>query len=184
MNRFFEPLHPKRSQGIFMVELMVVLAIAALLLGIGIPGFIDLIRNQRLTTTVNEFFVAVNLARSEAITRGARVDLVPAGDGTDWARGWVVLIDRNNNQKADDGDQIIYSHGPVPDGIAIKAQFPDPGGQYLAYAANGHTRTSASSQARRMGHWLFTLDNRARKIVINFLGRPRTCDPNVDPTNC
>ncbi len=167
-----------------MTELMAVLVIAAVLLGIGIPGFRHLIHNQKITVTANDFLAAVHLTRSEAIQRGARIDLVPAGDGTDWARGWVVLIDRNANQKADGGDQVIYTHGPAPDGISIAAAFTDSKVQYLAYNGTGRTRTNANSQASQMGAWRFSIDKQERKIVVNFLGRPRLCNPQTDPATC
>jgi type IV fimbrial biogenesis protein FimT len=159
--------------------MMVVLTVASVLLAIGVPGLRGIVQSQKIATTVSDLFAAVHLARSEAIRRGARVDLVPAGDGTDWAKGWVVLIDSNGNQRADPGEQIIFSHGPVPAGITIKASFSDAKTQYLAYNATGRTRTNASSQAPQLGSWSITLDNEARKVVINFLGRPRTCNPNA-----
>ncbi len=170
--------------GYSMVELMAVLSIASILLAIGVPSFGALIRNQKMTTTVNDFFTAVNLTRSEAIQRGTRVDLVPAGDGTDWAKGWIVLIDRNGNQKADAGERIVFSHGPVPKGMTIEAAFTDSKAHYLAYNGSGRTRTNANSQTPQLGSWLFTLDNQARRIVINFLGRPRVCNPNSHPATC
>jgi type IV fimbrial biogenesis protein FimT len=173
-----------RARGFTMTELMAVLVIAAILLGIGVTGFRHLIHNQKIIVTVSDFFAAVNLTRSEAIERGTRIDLVPAGDGTDWAKGWVVLIDRNGNQKADAGDQVIYLHGPAPDGITIKSAFTDSKVQYLAYNGTGRTRTNANSQAPQAGSWLFAIDQQERKIVVNFLGRPRVCNPQTDPATC
>jgi type IV fimbrial biogenesis protein FimT len=166
-----------------MVELMTVLAIAMILLAVGVPSFNSLIQAQRMTTTVNNFFAAVNLTRSEAIHRGIRVDLVPA-DGIDWANGWIVLIDQNGNQKADPGERIIFSHGPVPKGMMIKSGFTDSKKPYLAYNGTGRTRTNANSQTPQLGSWSFTLDDHVRRIVINFLGRPRVCNPKVETTTC
>jgi type IV fimbrial biogenesis protein FimT len=166
-----------------MVELMTVLAIAIVLLAIGVPSFKSLIQAQKVTTAANNLFAAVRLTRSEAIQRGMRVDLVPA-DGTDWGSGWIVLIDRNGNQKADDGEQIIFSHGPVSKEIVIKANFTDSKKQYLSYNGTGRTRTNANSQTPQVGSWVFTLDNHSRRIVINFLGRPRICNPKLDTATC
>jgi type IV fimbrial biogenesis protein FimT len=166
-----------------MVELMTVLAIAVVLLAVGIPSFNTLLRSQKMTTTVNNFFAAVNLARSEAIHRGVRVDLVPV-DGIDWANGWLVLIDQNGNQLADPGEQVIFSHGPVSTGITIKSSFTDSKKPYVAYTGTGRTRTNANSQTPQLGSWSFTLDDEARRIVINFLGRPRVCNPKVETTTC
>ena len=173
-----------RAAGFSTVELMVALAIAAILLTVAVPSFRSLIQKQRMTTTVNEFFAAVNLTRSEAIQRGTRVDLVPAGDGTDWAKGWVVFIDKNNDQKPQAGEQIIFSHSPAPDGMIIQFVFTDLSGQYLAYNGTGHTRTNTSSQSPQLGTLSFTLDKQVRRIKINFAGRPRVCNPDVDIGNC
>lgn len=77
------------------------LSIAAILATIGAPSFQDLIRNNRVATQSNELLTALNLARSEAIKRGARVSVCASNDplattptcGTDWAKGWIVFTD-------------------------------------------------------------------------------------------
>ena len=170
--------------GFSMVELMVALAIAAILATIAVPSFREMLQNQRITTTANDFFAAINLTRSEAIQRGGRADLVPAGDGGDWAKGWIVFVDQNDNQKPDNGEKIIFSHGPVPDGIIIKAAFMDSKAQYLTYNGTGRTRTKADSQRPQAGNFLFTLDKKVRRIRLNFLGRPRVCNPDVEGATC
>ena len=167
-----------------MVELMVALTIAVILLTIAVPSFHDMIQKQRMTTTVNEVFMAINLTRSEAIQRGARVDLAPAGDGTDWTKGWIIFVDKNNDQKRQDGEQVIFSHGAVPDGMIIEFVFTDSSRQYLSYNGTGHTRTNTSSQTPQLGTMSFTLDKQIRRIKINFAGRPRVCNPVPDPRNC
>jgi len=172
----------KRSSGVTLIELLTVLAILAILLGIGVPGFQSFIQSQRLTTVTNELFASINLARSEAIQRGTRVDLVPTGDGPKWANGWLVFIDQNNNQKPDAGEQIIYSHGPAPKGVSISSNFTDNTPQYVAYTGTGRTRSNNNglfagsfSVAQSNG------DNQTqRKVKINVLGRARVCNPNAD----
>lgn len=171
-------------RGFSMVELMVVLSIATILLTIGIPSFRSFIQTQRITTTVNDFFAAINLTRSEAIQRGARVDLVPLGDGSDWTKGWIVFVDENDNQKPDSGEKTIFSHGPVPDGMTIKSNFTDATGKYIAYNGTGRTRINANSQTPQSGTLSFTLEEQNRQIKINFLGRPRVCKPATDALDC
>ena len=173
-----------RANGFSLIEMAVTLSIAAILLTVAVPSFRSLIQQQRMTTTVNEFFAALNLARSEAIQRGTRVDLVPAGDGTDWAKGWIVFIDKNNDQKPQAGEQIIYSHSSAPDGLIIQSVFTDSSAQYLAYNGTGHTRTNTSSQSPQLGTLSFTLGQQVRRIKINFAGRPRVCNPDVDLGHC
>lgn len=174
-------LRTRYARGFSMIELMVVLGIVCILLTIGVPSFSSVIKNQKLATAVNDFFMAINLARAEAIRRATRVDLAPA-DGVDWAKGWVVFVDSNNNQIADAGEQVIFSHESVSHKMMIKSDFTDSAKPYLAYNAAGHTRTNASSQAPQFGTISFALDDQVRRIKLNFLGRPRSCNPANDKT--
>lgn len=86
----------KKEDGFTLIELMVTLVIAAIVLGLGVPSFSNLIKNNRLTAAANDYIAAVNLARSEAIHRGARVNieaLVPGVAGNEWGGGWKVAIE-------------------------------------------------------------------------------------------
>lgn len=183
MNFCFPVLPRDRPAGFSLIELMVVLAIAAILLGIGVPSFRDFIQSQKITAAVNDFFASINLARSEAIQRGARVDVVPVDPDGDWAKGWVVFIDANNNQRPDADEQVIFVHDPVLAEIAITASMMGSAVQYIAYTGTGRTRTNASSQVPQAGNITFKLNDQTRKIIINFLGRPRVCNPGID-NNC
>ncbi|MGH8808017.1 MAG: GspH/FimT family pseudopilin [Noviherbaspirillum sp.] len=178
------PMARRACEGFSLVELMIVVAISVILLAIAAPSFRDLIQKQKITATVNDFFFAIKLARSEAIQRGTRVELVPVEAGGDWAKGWAVFVDGNDNQKPDAGEQVIYTQGPLPGGISIEARMTDSTKQYLAYQGTGRTRTNANSQTPQYGSFLFTLDEQRRKININMLGRARVCNPDVDKSTC
>ncbi len=175
--------YPGCGRGFTSIELMTVLSIVLILLAVGVPSFYYLIQSQRITTAANDLFSAINLTRSEAIQRGTRVDLMPA-DGTDWARGWVVFIDSNRNRKPDTEDQILFAHGPVSGSIVIRSSFTDSSVPYLAYNASGRSRTHANSQAPQLGTISLTLDEHVREIKLNFLGRPRVCNPAASKSAC
>ena len=84
-----------RERGLTVVELMVTLAIAAVLLGVALPAFNTFVDQRRLTTQVNDFLLAVQFARSEATKRGANVSVIAvnAGDNADeWGPGWCVVV--------------------------------------------------------------------------------------------
>lgn len=170
--------------GFTMIELMIVLAIAAILLMVGLPSFQSLIQSHRMTTTVNDFFAAINLARSEAIQRGARVDMVPLDEAGDWAKGWVVFTDENNNQRPDSGERVMFMHDAAPKDITISVALTDSTVQYLAYNGAGRTRTNANNQRTQFGTFTFTLNDQVRKIKLNFLGRPRVCNPARERSTC
>ncbi|MCH6550161.1 MAG: prepilin-type N-terminal cleavage/methylation domain-containing protein, partial [Proteobacteria bacterium] len=61
----------ERTRGFTLFELMITLAVAALILSLGVPGFRNFIQNNRATTHTNDLVTALNLGRSEATRRGA-----------------------------------------------------------------------------------------------------------------
>ncbi len=183
MQATFCPLRCRQcGKGYTSIELLFVLVIAAIMVTLAAPSFRDMLSKQRLTSSVNDFFAAVNLTRAEAIGRGRRVDMVPT-DGSDWKNGWTVFAYKNADQNPDSEKQIIFVHGPLPADMTITSTFAADTPPYLAYNASGNTRSNTSSHAPRNGSWTLTMGGESRKIVINFIGRPRVCVPTVD-TGC
>lgn len=89
-----------RQSGFTLVELMVVVAIAAILAALAVPSFRSFINSTRQSSAVMQLVSDLNLGRSEAIKRNAHV-LVCArnSDGTDcaastnWQAGWLVCLE-------------------------------------------------------------------------------------------
>jgi len=70
---------------------MVVVALAALLLGLGVPSFKGFIATQRLKTASSDFSMSAVFARSEAIKRNADVTITAVSGGAGgWTDGWTV----------------------------------------------------------------------------------------------
>ncbi|MEF3080743.1 GspH/FimT family pseudopilin [Luteimonas sp. SMYT11W] len=100
------------SGGFTLTELMVVVAILAVLLAIGLPGFKDTFQRNRVATMSNEVIGALSLARSEAIrtTRGG--GMCPTVDGsacsgTNWNGGWMVWANQGTaNTTFEAGDVL------------------------------------------------------------------------------
>ncbi|HEV7813644.1 MAG TPA: Tfp pilus assembly protein FimT/FimU [Janthinobacterium sp.] len=171
-----------RMRGFTLTELMVVLAIAAILAGVALPSFRELIERQRLRTTANDLFAAIDLTRSQAITRGRRVTMMPADPGgSDWSKGWLVFVDKNGNRKADPDEERIFEQGPVAAGISIRYAFSaSPAPSYIAYNSAGRSCSATNSLAAHWGTISVLLGKQARHIKINMLGRARICDPHKD----
>lgn len=167
--------------GFTLTELMVVLSITLVLLTIGVPGFGDLIASQKVAIAANDFFMAINLTRAEAVRRGVRVDLVPLR-GADWTKGWAVFVDRNGNQVVDAGEEVIYSHGALSKNLSVTSNLSDSSKAYLAYIGSGRSRTNSSAQMPQFGTISFTMNKKIRRIKLNFIGRPRLCNPEGDNT--
>lgn len=107
--------------GFTLVELMVTVAIVAILSAIALPSFSNSIRNNRLATMTNEFIGAVNLARSEAVksNRGAQICASSDGAtcGTDWSAGWIVWADADGNGVPEAGE--IRRHQQALNGLTV-----------------------------------------------------------------
>ncbi|AWH17146.1 pre-pilin like leader sequence [Stenotrophomonas sp. ZAC14D2_NAIMI4_7] len=102
----------RRSKGFTLLELMITVAVLAIMTAIAYPSFQGTIRSNRMATTANELMGALSLARSEAIrgTRGGAVCASKAGtacDGASWADGWMVWNDSNGNGSYDKDEPVL-----------------------------------------------------------------------------
>lgn len=89
--RHFKPSSVDLETGFTLVELLITIALIAILAGIAVPGFSDLVRENRLTTLTNNLNAALRLARGEAIKRNQRLALcgLIQCDG-DFSTGWQL----------------------------------------------------------------------------------------------
>ena len=106
-----------RQQGFTLVELMVTLAVAIILLAVGMPLFSGIVGSNRATTQANTFLAGFKLARSEAVKRGADVSVcavadpaaspVTCGDSGDWSNGLLVFTDAGTAGSIDGSDERL-----------------------------------------------------------------------------
>lgn len=133
----------RRSKGFTLVELMITIAVLAILTAIAYPSFQSTIRSNRMATTANELMGALALARSEAIrgTHGGAVCASKAGtacDGASWTDGWMVWNDTNGNGTYDKDEPVLrYAEGrPQMQGAADESLS-------VAFDARGRSRAAA-----------------------------------------
>jgi type IV fimbrial biogenesis protein FimT len=112
-----------KTRGFTLVELMVTLAVAAILLTVGVPSFRDLIYNNRLTAATNMFVSSINIARSEAIKQGRNATVCVSTDlatctGGNWNQGWVVWVDVDQNG-APSAAEIIRTVQPLSNSLQL-----------------------------------------------------------------
>ena len=75
--------------GFTVVELLVVMAVLAIIVTVGIPNFGPTIANSRATAAANDLLGALQLARSEAVRLNEPVEISPTTAGN-WADGWTI----------------------------------------------------------------------------------------------
>ncbi|PTD97156.1 GspH/FimT family pseudopilin [Pseudothauera lacus] len=161
--------------GFSLVEMMLVIAVMAVLAGIALPALGALQRDARLSSAANEYFAALVHARSESIRRGVRVTLCTSTDGlactagTHWHGGWIVFVDGNANALRDPGETILSVAAGRADRLTVVGNAPVR--NYVSYVPSGTTRQSGGGLL--MGTVTVCEGGRGRNVVVNRVGRPR-----------
>ena len=168
------------SAGFTLIELMVVVALVAILQTLAAPAFSSMVNSMRLSTAVNSLFSSLLLARSEAIKRNARAVVCKSVTGDacvtsgGWEQGWIVFHDANNNAAVDAGEVLLLRQQALPSSIRFTGNAPVA--SYVSYTPMGTTSyTSGAFQAGTLtvcGASASAVE--ARQIVISSAGRPRT----------
>jgi len=85
---------PNKDQGFTLVELMVTLALLAVIANIAVPALEGLITRNRQQALMEQVASALNNARAEAILQRRAIEVCGSHDGkkcsADWSSGWLV----------------------------------------------------------------------------------------------
>ena len=168
-----------RHLGFTLIELMIVVAVATVLLGFGIPSMTALMNSNKLTAASNALLSSMRLARSEAFKRNGRVVLCKSRDGAacimagGWEQGWIVFHDADGNGERDEGEVIIERGNPLPDSLRLTGN--STVAKHVSFVATGATRLAAGGfQAGTVTVCnVSATGGEARQIVLNAVGRPR-----------
>lgn len=104
------------ARGFTAIELMVVVAVLAVLATLAAPSFQFIVERWRVRQTVEGLHSTLQYARSEAVRRGGGVFIQKLPQGTngcslapqhaDWGCGWVVFADLNGNRRRDPQEEL------------------------------------------------------------------------------
>lgn len=126
--------HVVRPQGFTLIELMVTIAVAAILLAIAAPSFTSIINSNRLTSAANEMVATLQAARMEAVRLNATVNVCTGCDGN--TGSFVAFVDANKNGTADAGEPIRVA--------AINPAVQLSGGTDLVFRPSGFGHAAAA----------------------------------------
>jgi type IV fimbrial biogenesis protein FimT len=105
------------SHGFTAIELMIVVAIVAVLAALAGPSFRDLMDGFRVRAATEEITNSIYLARSEAIKRGGLVSVrknCATGTVQQWECGWIVFTDANNDGILNGTDTVLQTFPNLP----------------------------------------------------------------------
>lgn len=105
---------PQRSdsRGFTLMELLIAMAMVAILIGVALPSFRESMVRTTVTQTGNDLVADLNLARAESVKRGLSTAVV-AKLGN-WSSGWEVRVDIDGNDNyMDGGDQVLRDHDAI-----------------------------------------------------------------------
>jgi len=169
-----------KTMGFTIIELMITLAVAAILLSLAAPSFRDTIKNTRLVTQVNNLASGINFARSEAIKRSLSVTLCKSNDDVtcsgNWQDGWILFEDIDGDGTVDAEDTIIrVGEGAESNNVTLVF----PGKNRVTYNANGFA-VGFNSTFKFCDDRGYTF---AKGLVVSNTGRVRTAQ-SADITSC
>lgn len=104
-------------KGLTLIELLVALAVAAILITVGAPAMTSMLERFRAQDAVSQWRGDLVYARQVAAAYQTSVTVCPMGgtascDG-DWTGGYTAFIDVNSNGTLDAEDESLYQRGAI-----------------------------------------------------------------------
>lgn len=112
----------RTARGFTLIELMVVVAVSAVLIMVAAPNLADMATSSRLNTASDRWIASASLARSESVKRNRPVTMCATADGSTcatgggaqvWASGWLI------GHSVDGNWRLIEREGAVPTGYRL-----------------------------------------------------------------
>lgn len=96
------------QKGFGLIELLIGLAITAMVLQLAVPALSDYAEGVRRETAAQHLASGMRNARNEAILRNQVVVMHALEE--DWSRGWRIILDRNGKGHEDASNPLLLEH--------------------------------------------------------------------------
>ena len=179
----------RRAGGFTLIELMVTVAIAAILTVIAAPSFTQYQRNSELTRSANAFLASAMAARAEAMKRQLNTMIRPcppvgSSCGDNWINGWQVYVDGDwDNVNGGSADVQILTQDALPTSVTIgdNNSASDSTSHYVLFNGAGYARDTGNASYSTAVRFTSTVAG-SRIVKISPSGRMRVCNPASDTT--
>lgn len=172
-----------------MIELMVAIAIVAILTTLAAPSFKQLIQSNTMSSNVNSFLADMRYARSESIRRGGGVIMCrsnapeaaspvcnnlsgPGGNG--WVSGWIIFYDqdRDGTRIASSSDPVLRVQAPITSIDSIVELKASPPAKFQ-FTATGRLLNLSSATSLQFGSNVMFANEVQRVVCVSLGGRAR-----------
>lgn len=174
----------RHCAGFSLIELLVVMVIAGILLAIGVPNMQSYFVTTRMNSASSEFTGILNLARSEAVKRGARVVIARTGSTSrNWGEGWEAFVDLDGNNVRDTSstsqETLLRQSSPLPAAMSLYSN--GAAADRIVFDGMGRTASGAALFVHCYDGSNITVDGerRARAVIVAPSGRIRSSDYNT-----
>ena len=179
-----------RESGFTLIELMITIAILAIVLSAAFPSYRTFVANAQIRITAESIRNGLQLARAEAIKRNANVKftIASAANDSSWSVGCVTVVADLDGDGVADCPATIQSK-TVREGSGSTLSLTKVGSNTLTFINLGTTNSTAGQLTR------VNIDNtsipaaisKELSVSIQTGGNARVCDPNAattDPKYC
>ncbi|TXF12056.1 prepilin-type N-terminal cleavage/methylation domain-containing protein [Pelomicrobium methylotrophicum] len=162
-----------KQRGVSLIELMIGIALLAILLFVGVDSYRTWIQNTQVRTVAEAILNGMQLARGEAVRRNVNVQMVLSG-GT----GWVVSV-------ANTGE-LIQSRTDGEGGKNAMLSVIPSGATTITFNGLGRVVANADAspsiaQVEVSSSALADAETRKLQIRVGVGGDVRMCDPQLSP---
>jgi type IV fimbrial biogenesis protein FimT len=157
-----------KSSGFSLIELMVVVALLAIVASVGFPSFRGMLMNSQVRNATESVLNGIQKARAEAVKRNANVEFVLGAD-----TGWVVQLPSGTNieSRSSSEGSVNVTRTTTP-ATSTTVTFNSFGG---VTAANATAPTAPFTQV----DFAATGADRSLRVTVGAGGNVRMCDPNL-----
>ena len=192
---------PHRLRGFTLIELVVTIALLAILIGLAVPAFGEWIRNTRVRTASDALQNGLRTAQSEALRRNRQVvffltnaqpaaGINAAANGRNWSLQTVARFDDTEAEFIQGGALADMASGVTITGPT--ALCFNSNGRLVTNASDsgptGTGVTNATCDAADANFNLDLTDARALSVRVTLGGQVRMCDPTrsiaTSPDGC